>query len=209
MAAKCPRHAADPVPGTTSDIHTITRTRGNDLMPMRIEKIVGIEARKFRARRHPPSAIGPPSFLKVLRRERLFSTGVLVPTLGGEAKSMASTEDTLLIRQAMAYVIELYREMTEENGAPMLGTQNQVVDYILAEPELGLGPLRSTRQRPRRRFACRTTTPIGVSVPVCNPLWNHQYSFARASRPADRRLFSNASNYIRQTMFDANSPQRR
>jgi hypothetical protein len=110
--------------------------RGNDLVPMRIEKIVGIEARKFRARRHPPSAIGPPSFLKVLRRERLFSTGVLVPTLGGEAKSMASTEDTLLIRQAMAYVIELYREMTDENSAPTLGTQNQVVDSILAEPEL-------------------------------------------------------------------------
>src|SRR5215475_8061813 len=37
-------------------------------LQLRIEKIVGIEARKFRARRHPPSAIGPPSFLKVLRR---------------------------------------------------------------------------------------------------------------------------------------------
>ena len=49
---------------------------------------------------------------------------------------MAITEDTLLIRQAMAYVIELYREMTAENGAPTLGTQNQVVDFILAEPAL-------------------------------------------------------------------------
>jgi len=36
----------------------------------------------------------------------------------------------------MAYVIELYREMTGENGAPTLGTQNQVVDCILAEPAL-------------------------------------------------------------------------
>jgi hypothetical protein len=49
----------------------------------------------------------------------------------------ALTEDTVLIRQAMAYVVELYRELTEENGAPSLGTQNQVVDFILAEPELG------------------------------------------------------------------------
>ena len=49
---------------------------------------------------------------------------------------MAITENTLLIRQAMAYVIELYREMTAENGAPTLGTQNQVVDFILGEPEL-------------------------------------------------------------------------
>ena len=48
----------------------------------------------------------------------------------------ATTEDTVLIRQAIAYAIELYREVTEENGAPTLGTQNQVVDFILAEPEL-------------------------------------------------------------------------
>ena len=48
----------------------------------------------------------------------------------------AITEDTLLIGQAIAYAIELYRELTEENGAPSLGTQNQVVDFILADPEL-------------------------------------------------------------------------
>jgi hypothetical protein len=46
------------------------------------------------------------------------------------------TEDTLLIRHALAYAIELYRELSEENGAPSLGTQNQVVDFILADPEL-------------------------------------------------------------------------
>ena len=45
-------------------------------------------------------------------------------------------EDTRLRRQALAYVIELYRELTEENGAPTLGTQNQAVDFILADPEL-------------------------------------------------------------------------
>jgi hypothetical protein len=49
---------------------------------------------------------------------------------------MAITENTTLIRQALAYIIELYHELTEENGAPTLGTQNQVVDFILADPEL-------------------------------------------------------------------------
>jgi hypothetical protein len=45
-------------------------------------------------------------------------------------------DDTELKRQALAYVIELYRELTEENGAPTLGTQNQAVDFILADPDL-------------------------------------------------------------------------
>src|SRR5689334_14464487 len=48
----------------------------------------------------------------------------------------ATTEDSLLIRQAFAYVVELYRELTQENGAPSLGTQNQAIDFILADPEL-------------------------------------------------------------------------
>ena len=45
-------------------------------------------------------------------------------------------EDTQLRRHALAYVIELYEELTDENGAPTLGTQNQAVDFILADPEL-------------------------------------------------------------------------
>ena len=45
-------------------------------------------------------------------------------------------EDTMLTRQALAYVIRLYEELTGENGAPTLGTQNQAVDFILADPEL-------------------------------------------------------------------------
>jgi hypothetical protein len=48
----------------------------------------------------------------------------------------AATEDTTAIQDAVAYVIELYRELTEENGAPTLGTQNQTIDFILADPEL-------------------------------------------------------------------------
>ena len=45
-------------------------------------------------------------------------------------------EDTKLGAQALAYVIELYHELTVENGAPTLGTQNQAVDFIRADPEL-------------------------------------------------------------------------
>jgi hypothetical protein len=45
-------------------------------------------------------------------------------------------EDTRLKAQALAYVIRLYHELTEENGAPTLGTQNQAVDFILADPAL-------------------------------------------------------------------------
>jgi hypothetical protein len=53
-----------------------------------------------------------------------------------EATMTLPFEDTTLKRQALAYVIRLYDELTEENGAPTLGTQNQAVDFILADPEL-------------------------------------------------------------------------
>jgi hypothetical protein len=45
-------------------------------------------------------------------------------------------EDTDLIAAALAYVNELHQELTVENGAPPLGTQNQAVDFILADPDL-------------------------------------------------------------------------
>ncbi len=46
------------------------------------------------------------------------------------------SEDTATIAAALAYVTELYHELTDENGAPTLGTQNQVVDFIRGDPEL-------------------------------------------------------------------------
>jgi hypothetical protein len=46
------------------------------------------------------------------------------------------SEDTELIGYAIAYAMELYRELSTENGAPSLGTQNQTVDFILADSEL-------------------------------------------------------------------------
>ena len=45
-------------------------------------------------------------------------------------------EDTKLREQALAYVVRLYDELTAENGAPTLGTQNQAVEFILADPDL-------------------------------------------------------------------------
>lgn len=77
----------------------------------------------------------------------------------------ALTEDTVLIRRAIAYVIELYRELTAENGAPSLGTQNQVVEFVLADPELreavaqwrqAADPDEATTQ-PLRRLPCDAT----------------------------------------------------
>lgn len=48
----------------------------------------------------------------------------------------ARTEDTTLIADALAYVCRAYRELSQENGAPTVGTQNQAVDFILGNPEL-------------------------------------------------------------------------
>jgi hypothetical protein len=46
------------------------------------------------------------------------------------------SEDETLIASATAYVIELYRELSQENGAPTPGTQNQAVAFILRDPQL-------------------------------------------------------------------------
>jgi hypothetical protein len=61
-----------------------------------------------------------------------FSSGVEI----AEPTMALPVEDPKLRREALVYVIRLYDELTEENGAPTLGTQNQAVDFILADPEL-------------------------------------------------------------------------
>ncbi|HEU0157313.1 MAG TPA: hypothetical protein VFQ82_14670 [Stellaceae bacterium] len=74
----------------------------------------------------------------------------------------ATTENTELLRRVLAYVTELYRELSAENGAPTLGTQNQVVDFILADPELraavaAWGSTEETEEaslEPPRRLPC-------------------------------------------------------
>jgi uncharacterized membrane protein len=50
--------------------------------------------------------------------------------------ALSVTKDTKLGLQALAYVSELYRELTAENVAPPLGSQNQAVELIRADPEL-------------------------------------------------------------------------
>jgi hypothetical protein len=49
---------------------------------------------------------------------------------------MRLAEDRELVGHAIAYVHALYRELTAENAAPTLGTQNQVVDFILDDRQL-------------------------------------------------------------------------
>ena len=49
---------------------------------------------------------------------------------------MQLTKEARLRLAALAYVIDLHNELTQENGAPPLGTQNQAVDFILGDPEL-------------------------------------------------------------------------
>lgn len=68
----------------------------------------------------------------------------------------ASTENEALIQHALAYVIALYRELTQENGAPPLGTQNQAVDLILADPDL---------RDAVSRWAGRTETEEATTAP--------------------------------------------
>lgn len=46
------------------------------------------------------------------------------------------TQNTELLQDALAYVAEIYRELSHENGSPSLGTQNQAVHFILADPAL-------------------------------------------------------------------------
>ena len=48
----------------------------------------------------------------------------------------AAIGETRVRQAALSYVMNLRCELTQENGAPPLGTQNQAVDFILGDPEL-------------------------------------------------------------------------
>src|SRR3954447_4935391 len=73
-----------------------------------------------------------------------------------EAERTVPEDDIGLRQAALAYVIELYRELTEENGAPTLGTQNQAVDFILADPE---------RRRRVAEWAASASTEEATTAP--------------------------------------------
>lgn len=84
---------------------------------------------------------------------------------------MALTEDTLLIEHALAYVAELYNELTGENAAPTLGTQNQAVDYILARPDL---------REAVERWASGVETEEATTAPPRRPPQDGLYRAVRA-----------------------------
>lgn len=68
-----------------------------------------------------------------------FSTRCRVSSTSGLAREneiALPLEKARLRQAALVYVINLHGELSEENGAPTLGTQNQAVDFILGEPEL-------------------------------------------------------------------------
>ena len=102
------------------------------------------------------------------------------------------TEDTALIRHALAYAIELYRELTDENGAPSLGTQNQTVDFILDDPQLrsAIEAWARTAQTdeattaPPRRLP--RDEPIDGSPRFCGRRWSRRFSPARGKLRTDR-----------------------
>ena len=123
---------------------------------------------RFKATRHQRSlgALNAPAFrIGSLREPRQLQRCFHCARRFPKQSIPALTEDTVLIRRAIAYVIELYRELTAENGAPSLGTQNQVVEFILADPELreavaqwgqAADPDEATTQ-PLRRLPCDAT----------------------------------------------------
>jgi hypothetical protein len=81
------------------------------------------------------------------------------------------TEDTALIRDAIAYTIELYRELSTENGAPTPGTQNQTVDFILADPELSLAV---------KKWGERARVDEATTAPPRRPPFDEAYRRIRA-----------------------------
>jgi len=92
-----------------------------------------------------------------------------------------TVEDPVIRGQANSYVIALYDELTTENGAPTPGTENQAVDFILADPELRRAvanwaatarPLEATTAPPQRLpqdalyYALRARLEASLEQPV-------------------------------------------
>src|SRR5436190_15247824 len=102
-----------------------------------------------------------------------FSSGVEI----AEVTMALPVEDPKLRRDALAYVIRIYDELTTENGAPTLGTQNQAVDFILANPELRRAVAQwaasinidEASAAPRRGFP--TTSFISRFAPILERSW--------------------------------------
>jgi hypothetical protein len=46
------------------------------------------------------------------------------------------TQNLKQIAEALSYVTEIYRELAQENGSATLGTQNQMVEFVLGDEML-------------------------------------------------------------------------
>lgn len=111
-------------------------------------------------------------------------------------------EDTGLIHRALTYAIELYRELTDENGAPTPSTQNQIADFILADPKLREAiaqwgrPLRSTTRRPGHHGAFLMMPPICESGTLLYHLRINRYLCGLGKSPAIVAVFRRPPRYI-------------
>jgi hypothetical protein len=84
-------------------------------------------------------------------------------------------EEASLVLDALAYVTALYDEVAVENGAPTLGTQNQVVDFIREDPELR----EYVREWARRRTVHEATLDPPQRLPQDPEYWRIRNEMVR------------------------------
>ena len=75
---------------------------------------------------------------------------------------MHTSEDSEAIVDALAYVGQLHRELTTENGSPPLGAQNRVAEAILADPAL----IAYVRDWAKRNVVLEASTAPAQRLPI-------------------------------------------
>jgi len=82
-------------------------------------------------------------------------------------RASRTQDEANLVLDALAYVTILYGEVAQENAAPTLGTQNQVVDFIRHDPDLR----RYVGDWARRRSVHEATTEPPERLPQDPAYW--------------------------------------
>jgi hypothetical protein len=95
------------------------------------------------------------------------------------------TEEERLRLAALAYVMNLQSELTQENGAPPLGTQNRAVDFMLGDPELG-GRRRDRRSDNRATPAAAERASTIACGAILNRSSDDEFSRPRTSPVGER-----------------------
>jgi len=130
---------------------------------------------RFKATRHQRSlgALTAPAFrIGSLREPRQLQRCSHCARRFPKQSMPALTEDTVLIRRAIAYVIELYRELTAENGLPVSGRRTRWSNSSLPTPSCARqsrnGVKRPTRmrRRPSHSGACPVTRHTSAPGPI-------------------------------------------